>query len=46
MQRVIAKVQGKKVDVSIYKAKRDLLCQGLAQCGYEVVKPVGAFISS
>jgi aspartate aminotransferase len=43
MQRVIAKVQGKKVDVSIYKAKRDLLCQGLAQCGYEVVKPVGAF---
>ncbi|GAK60012.1 aminotransferase class I and II [Candidatus Vecturithrix granuli] len=43
MQRVVAKVQGKKVDVSIYKAKRDLLCEGLAQCGYEVTKPVGAF---
>lgn len=43
MQRVIAKVQGKKVDVSIYKAKRDLLCQGLAQCGYDVSKPAGAF---
>lgn len=43
MQRVVAKVQGKKVDVSIYKAKRDLLCEGLAHCGYDVTKPVGAF---
>lgn len=43
MQRVVAKIQGKKVDVSIYKAKRDLLCKGLAECGYEVSKPVGAF---
>ena len=43
MQRVIAKVQGKKVDVSIYKAKRDLLCEGLTQCGYTVTKPTGAF---
>lgn len=43
MQRVIAKVQGQKVDVSLYKAKRDLLCEGLAQRGYEVTKPAGAF---
>ena len=43
MQRVVAKVQGKKVDVSIYQAKRDLLCEGLARCGYDVTKPVGAF---
>jgi aspartate aminotransferase len=43
MQRVIAAVQGASVDVSQYARKRDLLCDGLASCGYEFVKPSGAF---
>lgn len=43
MQRVIARVQGLKVDVEIYKRKRDLLCDGLASVGYAVTKPEGAF---
>jgi aspartate aminotransferase len=43
MQRVIASIQGKSVDVALYKRKRDLLCDGLADCGYAVTKPAGAF---
>ena len=43
MQRVIAGVQGMRVDVSEYKRKRDLLCDGLAACGYDFQKPEGAF---
>ncbi len=43
MQRVIARVQGMKVDVEIYRRKRDLLCDGLASVGYTVKKPEGAF---
>jgi aspartate aminotransferase len=43
MQRVIAQVQGITVDVSIYKRRRDLLCEGLAACGYEFIVPKGAF---
>jgi len=43
MQRVIARVQGMKVDVDIYRRKRDLLCDGLASVGYTVKKPEGAF---
>jgi aspartate aminotransferase len=43
MQRVIADIQGMRVDVSEYKRKRDLLCGGLAACGYEFQKPQGAF---
>jgi len=43
MQRVIASIQGKSVDISIYKRKRDLLCDGLSDCGYAVAKPTGAF---
>ncbi|MEW6674144.1 MAG: pyridoxal phosphate-dependent aminotransferase [Thermodesulfobacteriota bacterium] len=43
MQRVIAAVQGASVDVSVYARKRDLLCDGLAACGYEFTKPAGAF---
>jgi aspartate aminotransferase len=31
------------VDVSEYRRKRDLLCEGLAACGYEFQKPEGAF---
>jgi aspartate aminotransferase len=43
MQRVIAAMQGMCVDISEYRRKRDLLCDGLAACGYEFLKPSGAF---
>jgi aspartate aminotransferase len=43
MQRVIADIQGMRVNVGEYKRKRDLLCDGLAACGYEFHKPEGAF---
>ncbi|MFH2044302.1 MAG: pyridoxal phosphate-dependent aminotransferase [Pseudomonadota bacterium] len=43
MQRVVALMQGKSVDVSIYAKKRELLCNGLSECGYEFIKPSGAF---
>jgi aspartate aminotransferase len=43
MQRVVAALQGESVDISAYAKKRELLCQGLADCGYQFVKPSGAF---
>jgi len=43
MQRVVASIQGESVDVSAYAKKRDLLCAGLSDCGYEFTKPSGAF---
>jgi len=43
MQRVIASLQGVSVDMSLYAHKRDLLCDGLSECGYTFVKPPGAF---
>ncbi len=43
MQRVVACIQGLSVDVSEYKRKRDILCEGLADCGYDFVKPAGTF---
>lgn len=43
MQRVVGSLQGISVDISEYARKRDLLCDGLADCGYEFTKPSGAF---
>lgn len=43
MQRIIASIQGASVDISEYKRKRDILCNNLAECGYEFVRPSGAF---
>ena len=43
MQRVVAEMQGMSVDVSLYKRKRDLLCDGLRECGYDFITPPGAF---
>jgi aspartate aminotransferase len=43
MQRVMALLQGDSVDISIYAGKRDLLCEGLVNCGYDITKPPGAF---
>ena len=43
MQRVVARLQGKSVDISEYARKRKLLCEGLEEAGYEFIKPPGAF---
>jgi aspartate aminotransferase len=43
MQRAISKLLEESVDISLYQKKRDMLCNGLADCGYEFEKPGGAF---
>jgi aspartate aminotransferase len=43
MQRVVACMQGLSVDISEYARKREILCDGLASCGYDFVKPPGTF---
>jgi len=43
MQRVVAELQGKSVDIGEYARKRKLLCDGLAGCGYRFTPPAGAF---
>jgi aspartate aminotransferase len=43
MQRAVSFLLEESVDVSIYQEKRDMLHDGLAACGYELVKPEGAF---
>jgi len=43
MQRILPRVQGAVVDISEYRRKRDLLCQGLGNAGYSFTKPEGAF---
>jgi aspartate aminotransferase len=43
MQRVVSSILGACVDVSDYRRKRDLLCDGLADCGYEFTRPPGTF---
>ena len=43
MQRVVEGLQGESVDISDYARKRDLLCNGLKDCGYDFVKPPGTF---
>ena len=43
IQRVIGRIQGACVNVSEYERKRNLFCDGLAACGYEFIKPSGAF---
>ena len=42
-QHAIARLQGVTVDVSIYRRRRDMLCQGLSEIGYEFNIPEGAF---
>ena len=43
MQRAIPSLLEESVDVSVYERRRDMLCEGLASCGYEFIKPRGAF---
>ena len=42
-QLVTAEAPEEFPDLSMYQDKRDLMCDGLAQIGYEVHKPEGAF---
>ncbi len=43
MQRVVACMQGMSVQISEYARKREMLCEGLANFGYEFIKPSGTF---
>jgi len=43
MQRAISRLLEESVDISLYQKKRDMLCNGLADCGYQFTKPGGAF---
>jgi len=43
MQRIVGKLQGECVDITKYKNKRDTLCAGLVEAGFEIKKPLGAF---
>lgn len=43
IQMAIGKCQGITVDVSIYRRRRDLLCEGLSEAGYDFNVPEGAF---
>jgi aspartate aminotransferase len=43
LQLTIARLQGVSVDVSIYRRRRDLLCAGLSDAGYQFNVPEGAF---
>ena len=42
-QLTVAELQGVSVDASIYRRRRDLLCRGLSEAGYEFNVPEGAF---
>ncbi|THB78000.1 MAG: pyridoxal phosphate-dependent aminotransferase [Desulfobacteraceae bacterium] len=42
-QQVIGKLQGVTVDTAIYRRRRDMLCEGLKDAGYEFDIPQGAF---
>lgn len=43
MQKIIACLQGTSVDIALYQHKRDILCEGLAEAGYDFVTPPGTF---
>ncbi len=42
-QRVVAKCDGLTADLSVYKRNRDLLYNGLTDCGFTCIYPDGAF---
>lgn len=43
MQLVVAKCLDEQVDIDIYNKNRECLYNGLIECGFECVKPEGAF---
>jgi aspartate aminotransferase len=42
-QRAVSGLLETSIDVSLYRKKRDLLCEGLSSLGYELILPQGAF---
>lgn len=42
-QKIVPKCIGKTADISVYKKNRDILCNALAEYGYKVAQPDGAF---
>jgi aspartate aminotransferase len=43
MQKVVGCLQGLSVDVAVYEKKRDRICSGLADAGYDFLTPAGTF---
>jgi aspartate aminotransferase len=43
LQRVVAQVTHVTVDITPYARRREMFCRLLSECGYEFVKPRGAF---
>ncbi len=43
MQRVVTELQGHCVDIAQYRKKRDMICKGLEEAGYQFARPEGAF---
>jgi len=43
MQRLVAPLQRNSINVKEYEEKRDLFYHSLSSCGYQIVKPEGAF---
>ena len=43
MQRVIGRLSGTLVDITPYENRRDLLCNGLREIGYDFTDPEGTF---
>ena len=43
MQRVVMGILGATVDVEFYRQNRDVMYRELTQCGFEMIKPEGAF---
>ena len=43
MQHIVERLQNVSVSVDEYQRKRDYLYEGLVSCGYELIKPAGAF---
>jgi aspartate aminotransferase len=43
MQKAIEGCLGASIDVNWYRKRRDMLCDGLLECGYDLIKPGGAF---
>ena len=42
-QKIVAKCINEKTDISYYDRNRETLYQGLKECGFECIKPEGAF---
>ena len=42
-QKIVAKCLNEKTDISFYDRNREALYQGLKDCGFECIKPEGAF---